>query len=126
MAETPAITIGEPFVTYYRILTGGSAAYDRDALCALLDPNLAFDGPIAGHVVGAQRFAHGVAGFIDTVHSISFRHQVRDGNIAATCYDSEMPGGTVRFAEFFEIADGKILALTLLYDAAEYRARGGR
>jgi len=32
----------------------------------------------------------------------------------------------VRFAEFFQVDDGKIRSLRLLYDAAEYRARGGR
>jgi hypothetical protein len=37
-----------------------------------------------------------------------------------------LPGGMVRFAEFFRITDGKIRSLRLHYDAAEYRARGGR
>jgi len=53
-------------------------------------------------------------------------HQLYAGATVATLYDAEMPGGTVRFAEFFHVEDGKIQTLRLLYDATEYRARGGR
>jgi hypothetical protein len=45
---------------------------------------------------------------------------------AAALYDADMPGGTVRFAEFFEVAKDRIQSLRLVYDAIEYRARGGR
>jgi len=32
----------------------------------------------------------------------------------------------MRFAEFFVVEDGRIWAIKLLYDAAKYRALGGR
>jgi len=112
--------------TYYDILTGGIATYDPARLGAILAAELVFEGPIAGHVVGAEPFSKGVAGFIETVRSLDIVHQLYAGDMAATLYDAEMPGGTVRFAEFFHIEDGKIQTLRLLYDAAEYRARGGR
>jgi hypothetical protein len=32
----------------------------------------------------------------------------------------------VRFAEFFQVGDGRIQSIKLLYDAAQYRALGGR
>jgi hypothetical protein len=40
-------------------------------------------------------------------------------------YDARMPGGIVRFAEFFRFHDGKISALRIHYDPAEYVQRGG-
>jgi ketosteroid isomerase-like protein len=111
---------------YYDILTAGIAAYDPARLRALLATDLVFEGPIAGHVVGAERFSKGVSGFIETMRSLTMVHQLYAGDTAATLYDAEMPGGTVRFAEFFHVEDGKIQTLRLLYDATEYRARGGR
>ena len=77
-------------------------------------------------MVGAEPFSKGVAGFIETVRSLDIVHQLYAGDMAATLYDGEMPGGAVRFAEFFHVEDGTIQSLRLLYDAAEYRARGGR
>ncbi|MEV8509200.1 hypothetical protein AB0368_30795 [Actinoplanes sp. NPDC051475] len=41
-------------------------------------------------------------------------------------YDAEMPGGTVRFAEFFTFGDGVIETLNLHYDGQDYIAKGGR
>ncbi len=53
-------------------------------------------------------------------------HQLHTADLVATLYDAEMPGGAVRFAEFFHLDGGKIQSLRLVYDATEYRARGGR
>ncbi|MFE4542674.1 hypothetical protein [Arthrobacter sp. NPDC056727] len=33
---------------------------------------------------------------------------------------------TVRFAEFFSLSDGKITALRIHYDGADYTRKGGR
>jgi len=32
----------------------------------------------------------------------------------------------MRFAEFFQVEDGRIQGIKLVYDAAQYRALGGR
>lgn len=111
---------------YYDTLKDGMASFDEERLRAILAPDLAFEGPIAGHVVGAERFIKGVSGFAETMQGLTMVHQVRAGNETAALYDAEMPGGTVRFAEFFGVADGRIQSLRLVYDAGEYRARGGR
>ena len=112
---------------YYDILGGGAASFDQGRhLRPLLASDLEFEGPIAGHVVGAERFVRGVSGFVETVRRIAMLHQICAEGIAATLYDAEMPGGIVRFAEFFQIDGGKIQTLRLMYDPAEYRARGGR
>ena len=111
---------------YYDILKDGMASFDKDRLARILAPDLVFEGPIAGRHIGAEGFIKGVAGFAETMNGITILQQLLTPNAAATLYDAEMPGGTVRFAEFFETADGKIQSLRLLYDAHEYQARGGR
>lgn len=117
----------EPTVrTYYEILTSGIGAFDRERLSAILAPDLMFEGPIAGQVVGSERFVKGVSGFVETLRCLHMVHQLYAEDMAAVLYDAEMPGGMVRFAEFLRIEDGKIHSLRLLYDPSEYRSRGGR
>jgi ketosteroid isomerase-like protein len=112
---------------YYDTLTGGIASFDEgQRLRTILASDFVFEGPIAGRAVGAERFIRGVAGFIETVRTVNMLRQLHAEHMAAALYEAEMPGATVRFAEFFQIADGKIQSIELVYDPAEYRARGGR
>ena len=112
--------------SYYDVLEGGAASYDTERLRRILAPDLEFEGPIAGRRVGAEGFIKGAAGFAETMQSLAMIQQVCEEDAAAALYDAQLPGGTVRFAEFFRIADGRIRTLRLLYDAAEYRSKGGR
>jgi hypothetical protein len=111
---------------YYEILQAGAESYDRDRLRSILVPDFDFDGPIAGRVQGADRFTHGVAGFIGTQQGIRFLQQVVTHDAAAMLYDADLPGGTLRFAEFFRFGSGQIRSIKLLYDPARYTAFGGR
>jgi ketosteroid isomerase-like protein len=119
-------TATEIVAAYYELLQPGTASFDPERLRAILADDLAFEGPIAGSRTGAEGFVRGVAGFAGVVQRIDMLQQVADDSSAAALYDAELPGGPVRFAEFFRIANGKIHALKLHYDASEYRARGGR
>lgn len=113
--------------TYYAVLSGGAGQYSGgEHLRPILDPDLVFEGPIAGRADGAERFLRGVAGFVTTVKRISMLQRIHTATQAAALYDADLPGGTVRFAEFFEIDGGRVRSLRLLYDATEYRAKGGR
>jgi len=111
---------------YYQILQAGAGSYDPQRLLSILVPDLDFDGPIAGHVRGADRFTRGVAGFIETQRGIRFLQQVITPDAAAVLYDADLPGGTLRFAEFFRFSGGQIAATRLLYDPGRYAAFGGR
>ena len=57
---------------------------------------------------------------------IQVLQHVDSGDQAAVLYDAELPQGTMRFAEFFRVGEGRIQSIKLLYDAAQYRALGGR
>ena len=99
--------------TYYEILRGGADRFDAEQLRAILAPELIFEGPIAGHRVGAEPFCKGVVGFVAAPGQ------------AAALYDAELPGGTCRFAEFFELDTGVITSLQLLFDPKRYIELGG-
>ncbi|MFI6510324.1 nuclear transport factor 2 family protein [Streptosporangium sp. NPDC050855] len=111
---------------YYRILTGGIETYEdgRD-LAPLLADDLDFEGPIAGRVTGAARFRHGVKGFIANVTRIDPIQEVHGESDTAVLYDAHLPGGIVRFTEFFTLDNGRIQRLRLHYDPADYVAKGG-
>jgi hypothetical protein len=112
--------------SYYDILTGGIDRYGNgEELSPLLDQDLDFEGSIAGQETGAALFLEGVRGFIANVSKIDFVQEVHDPAGSAVIYDAHMPKGTVRLTEFFRFAEGKIQRIRLLYDPADYLAKGG-
>jgi ketosteroid isomerase-like protein len=100
--------------TYYDIL----GDFDAERLRAILAPDLVFEGPIAGRRVGADAFVEGAAMFARASRGIAMLQR----EPSAALYDAELPGGIVRFAEFFEVADGRIQTLRLHYDPAAFQA----
>lgn len=113
---------------YYRILAGGSEAFgEGEPLRPLLSDHLDFTGSLAGHRPDStEGFLHGVAGFVATVRAIHVVRDVHDGQGSAVLYDAQLPGGLVRFAEFFTFDDGRIATLDLHYDGRDYLDKGGR
>lgn len=128
--SAPTVSTSAPAVLqeYYRILTAGPDAYgEGQSLRALLSSHLDFTGSLAGHHLDAtDGFLHGVAGFISTVRRIGVICEVHGAQGSAVLYDAELPGGTVRFAEFFTFRDGVIDTLNLHYDGQDYIAKSGR
>lgn len=113
---------------YYRILGAGAGRFgEGQGLRTLLSGHLDFTGSLAGHRPDStEGFLQGVAGFVSTVRSITVVREVHGGDASAVLYDAEMPGGVVRFAEFFTFRDGVIDTLQLHYDGQDYIAKGGR
>ena len=99
--------------TYYEIL----GDFDAERLRAILAPDLDFEGSIAGRRSGADAFIAGAAGFAAAARKITMLQR----EPSAALYDAELPGGVVRFAEFFEVADGRIQTLRLHYDPAAFQ-----
>jgi hypothetical protein len=113
---------------YYRVLLSGADGYGRgDELRPLLSPHLEFTGSLAGHLPDAtEGFLQGVSGFVGAVQGIDFLREVHAESESAVLYDATLPGGVVRFAEFFTFRDGVIDTLFLHYDGPDYIAKGGR
>ena len=112
---------------YYGSWRNGIASFDEFLVRGILDDDLDFEGPIAGKRRGAAGFVGGLKRFVEGLQApIHVLQQVDSGHRAAVLYDADLPGGTMRFAEFFEIGDDRIKSIKLLYDAAQYPALGGR
>jgi uncharacterized protein YndB with AHSA1/START domain len=112
---------------YYGSWRNGVGSFDQARLGAVLAEDLDFEGPIAGKRTGAAGFIGGLRRFVEGLQApIDILQKVGCGNEAAVLYDAKLPGGVMRFAEFFVVEDARIRAIKLLYDAAQYRALGGR
>jgi ketosteroid isomerase-like protein len=112
---------------YYASWRHGISSFDENRVRGVLDENLDFEGPIAGKRLGAAGFVGGLKRFVEGLRApIQILHQIDSGEQAAVLYDADLPEGTMRFAEFFHVRDGRIESIKLLYDATQYRALGGR
>jgi hypothetical protein len=111
--------------TYYEILQSGADRFDPERLRAVLAPELVFEGPIAGHRVGAEPFCKGVVGFVAALRHLEMRQLLTTPGKAAALYDAELPGGTCRFAEFFELDTAVVTGLRLVFDPKRYIELGG-
>ncbi|MHB1585189.1 MAG: nuclear transport factor 2-like protein [Acidimicrobiales bacterium] len=111
--------------TYYEILQSGAEPFDPERLRAILAPELVFEGPITWHRVGAEPFCKGVVGFVAALRHLEMRQLLTAPGKAAALYDAELPGGTCRFAEFFELDAGVITGLRLVFDPKRYIELGG-
>ena len=93
---------------------------DEPGVTGVLAEDLDFEGPIAGKRQGASGFIAGLKRFVEGLQApIRMLQRVASD-------DQALPSGTMRFAEFFQVDGGRILAIRLVYDAAQYRALGGR
>jgi ketosteroid isomerase-like protein len=125
--EIANATTAEVVDDYYASWRNGISSFDEDRVRGVLDENLDFEGPIAGKRQGAAGFVGGLKRFVEGLRApIQILHQMDSAEQAAVLYDADLPEGTMRFAEFFHVRDGRIESIRLLYDAAQYRALGGR
>lgn len=112
---------------YYASWRAGISTFDEARVQGVLAENLDFEGPIAGKRQGAAGFIGGLKRFVEGLRApIHVLQQIDSSDQAAVLYDADLPEGTMRFAEFFHVADGRIQSIKLLYDATQYRALGGR
>ena len=113
---------------YYGSWRDGIVAFDRDRLEKILAEDFDFEGSIAGKRRGPSAgFIAGLQRFVEVMKPpIKVVHRLESGDQAAVLYEAGLPGGTMRFAEFFRIENGRIASLQLMYDSGQYRELGGR
>ena len=113
---------------YYDCWQRGIATFDRNRLEQILAEDFDFEGSIAGKRRGPSAgFIAGLQRFVEVMKPpIKVVHRLDSGDQAAVLYEAELPGGSMRFAEFFRTANGRIASLQLMYDPAQYREYGGR
>jgi ketosteroid isomerase-like protein len=123
-----AITDAATLVSaYYGSWQNGIATFDKERLTEILAEDLDFEGSIAGKRRGAAGFMVGLQHFVEAMKPpIHVKQRVEASDQAAVLYEAELPAGSMRFAEFFRVEHGRIGAIQLLYDPAQYLALGGR
>ena len=115
-------TINAIVAAYYDSWQRGIAAFDEATLRRILAPDLLFEGPIAGSRTGSEGFVRGLADFAKSLRGLHMVQQVITGDEAAMLYDCELgsSSGTLRFAEFLALRDGRIQSIRLVYDPAAF------
>lgn len=123
----PAKSTAADLIESYNGCWTSGQTFDQARIESILAVHLDFEGLIAGKRRGAAGFVGGLQRFAEGLRApIVILQKEICGDEGAVLYDATIPDGTMRFAEFFGIHDGRIASLKLLYDAAEYRALGGR
>lgn len=125
---TATATTAELVSAYYDSWKNGIESFDRDRLGSILAEDFDFEGSIAGKRRGPSAgFIAGLQRFVEVMKPpIKVLHRLESGDQAAVLYEAQLPGGTMRFAEFFRVENGRIASLQLMYDPAQYRELGGR
>jgi len=128
MTTTATAETTELVSAYYDSWQKGIATFDRERLGRILAEDFDFEGSIAGKRRGPSAgFIAGLQRFVEVLRPpIKVMHRLESGDQAAVLYEAVLPGGAMRFAEFFRIENGRIASLQLMYDPAQYREFGGR
>lgn len=95
-----------------------------DDAAALLADGLQVEGPV-NHYPDKASFAAAVAGFGAMVRKTDLLAAFGDGDDAMLLYDMDVAQlGTMRIAEQFTVANGRIVRLRQIHDTAALRAAG--
>ena len=91
---------------------------------ALLADNLSVEVPVNDYPT-AESFAAALTSFASMVTRVELLAMMSDGDEAMLLYDLEAgPVGTLRVAEHFTVADGKIVRIRQIHDTMPVRAAG--
>ena len=96
-----------------------------DARSYLHDTEVVFQGVLAQYdgADAADQVIENVKGFRAMVKEVRFVSEMFDENGGVLLYDvvTQSPAGTLRMAEFFDVRQGKITGIKLVFDATELR-----
>ncbi len=115
---TETLSVRATVRTYHESWTHGDMARARSCLA----DNLAFQGPI-DRFGSADQFIPALGGFASMLERVDQLQEFYTDTGAALLYDcvTRSPAGTIRCAEFFELENGKIARIQLVFDATELR-----
>ena len=102
----------------------GWTSRDFARATALLADDLAVEVPINDYPTAAS-FAAALTGFGTLARSVELLAAMSAGDEAMLLYDMDVEGlGTMRVAEHFTVADGRIRRIRQIHDTASLRAAG--
>lgn len=95
-----------------------------DEAVRLLAPDLKVEVPINDYPT-TESFAEALVGFGGLVTGLELLSELGEGNEAMLLYDMNVEGlGTIRLAEHFTVAEGRITRIRQIHDTAALRAAG--
>lgn len=96
--------------------------HDMDTAADYLAADVIFDGPVAGHLTGAEAYMEGLTPFAQAVTDMRMIAALGDDEQALIMYEATTgPFGTLTCAEHLTIRDGKIQADRLTFDTYKLR-----
>jgi hypothetical protein len=120
-------TTGELIDAYYSSWGSGIESFDARRLRELLADDVYYESPIAGDRQGVARFVADLMRIAADLRSpIRIVKRFESDDRAAIVYDASLPQGSIRFAEFIDIAAGRIRTITQVFDAGRYQPGGRR
>ena len=100
-----------------------------DARTYLSNTNFSFEGTLASYEGkdAADKVIENVTGFRQMVKEVKFLKETFDDKSGFMLYDvvTNSPAGTMRMAEYYEVANDKIVTMKLVFDATEMRKMMG-
>ena len=111
-------------LTLVRAYHGGWTSKNFEVAIRLLAQNLTVEVPINQYPT-TESFASALVGFGGMVRSVTLLAEFAKDREAMLLYDMDVERlGTLRVAEHFTIADGKITRIRQIHDTAPVRAAG--
>ncbi len=102
----------------------GWTSKDYDTAAQQLSPALVVEVPV-NHYPDMASFVQALEGFGDMVTHVHLIAELASADQAVLLYDMEVQGmGTIRMAEHFIVAQGKISVLRQVHDTHAIRAAG--
>jgi hypothetical protein len=95
-------------------------SHDMTTAATYVADEVVFEGPMT-RAVGASDYLNGLAEFARVVTGLTTLTALGDDQRAMVMYEITGPFGRLRAGEEFEIADGKIVRDTLVFDTYEIR-----
>jgi limonene-1,2-epoxide hydrolase len=119
-----AITSATEIVESYRAALGtGDFATAR----TLMQDNMTFQGPLDTFNT-ADQYLEASKRLASIIERIDIKRMFADGDDVCILYDmvTNTPAGTAFIAEWYQVQDGKIVALRAVFDARPFAALFGR
>jgi hypothetical protein len=122
--KNSSATAAEDTLDVVRAYHRGWTSKTFDQAISLLSPTLTVEVPVNDYPT-TESFAKALVEFASLVTDVRLLAEMSHGDQAMLLYDMDVKGlGTMRVAEHFTVADGRITMLRQIHDTAAVRAAG--
>jgi ketosteroid isomerase-like protein len=108
---------------FYNSWKRGHTTLDETRLRSFLASDVELEGPLAGRTQGVETYVAGLKRFAQGVTDLRILRMIAQESEVAVLFECDLvrPKGTFRFAEFLQVAEGRIRRDQLVFDTVEFR-----